>query len=327
MKSKAASVLQIVALAVATVGWSLSAIAGEIYIVDDNTIGAYPTSGATVQNTLVTVVPSEPGITGPPVGVAVSGNNLFVLSPGSSLGGAQLGAYNATTGATVNASLPVDLGLVLGVAASGGNLFVANTQNNKISEYTTSGATVKASLVTGLNNPSVVAVSGNDLFVANAGTFGSSTEFVPGSGSIGEYNATTGAVIHKTLVTGLTSNGNNYPVGIAVSGGNLFVTNLNSVAEYNASTGALESSSLIPGVVAPYGIAAFEGNLFVVDAAQSTIGEYTTSGSAVNASLITGLGSPTAITVAPEPSTCVLLTTCAAALLLFRRRAIARSHR
>jgi hypothetical protein len=183
---------------------------------------------------------------------------------------------------------------------------------------------VNASLVTGLKFPSVMAVSGNDLFVANAGTAADNgvTDFTPGSGSIGEYNATTGAVIHKTLVTGLTSNGNNYPVGIAFLGGNLFVTNLNSVAEYNASTGALERSSLIPGVVAPYGIAAFEGNLFVVDAAQSTIGEYTTSGSAVNPSLITGLGSPTAITVVPEPSICVLLTTGAAALLMIGRRAM-----
>ena len=320
MMSKAASVLQFVALAVATVGWCLPVVAGEIYVADGSTVGAYPTSGATAQNTLVSNLTNNVGNN--PVGVAVSGNDLFVLSSGDLLGGGQFGAYNATTGATINASLPVDLSTALGIAASGGNLLVANTFGDKIGEYTTSGATVNASLVTGLKNPTVMAVSGNDLFVANAGTTGNGTEFTPRSGSIGEYNATTGAVIQKTLVTGLTSNGNNYPVGIAVSGGNLFVTNLNTVAEYNASTGALESSSLLPGVVAPSGIAASQGNLYVVDAAQSTIGEYTTSGIAVNSSLITGLGSPSAIAVVPEPSSCGLLTIGAAALLIFRRRAM-----
>jgi hypothetical protein len=321
MNSKAASVLQFVALAVAMAGWSLPAVAGEIYVADGNTVGAYPTSGATAQNTLVPNLTDNAG--GPVVGVAVSGNNLFVLIQGDPLGGGQLGEYNATTGATVNASLPIGGVDVVGdMVASGTDLFVVNNQADKISEYTTSGTTVNASLVTGLKFPTAVAVSGNDLFVVNAGTGGNgTTQFAPGSGTIGEYNATTGAVIHKTLVTGLTSNGNNYPVGIAVSGGSLFVTNFNSsVSEYNASTGALESSSLIPGVVAPYGIAAYGGNLFVVDAAQSTIGEYTTSGVAVNASLITGLGSPLAITVVPEPSTYILLATGAAALLIFRRR-------
>ena len=236
MMSKAASVLQFVALAVATVGWCLPVVAGEIYVADGSTVCAYPTSGATAQNTLVSNLTNNVGNN--PVGVAVSGNDLFVLSSGDLLGGGQFGAYNATTGATINASLPVDLSTALGIAASGGNLLVANTFGDKIGEYTTSGATVNASLVTGLKNPTVMAVSGNDLFVANAGTTGNGTEFTPRSGSIGEYNATTGAVIQKTLVTGLTSNGNNYPVGIAVSGGNLFVTNLNTVAEYNASTGA-----------------------------------------------------------------------------------------
>jgi PEP-CTERM motif len=321
MKSTAASVLQIVALAVATAGWPASAMAGEVYVVDDNTIGAYPTSGATGQNTLVTVVPSDEGST--PVGVAVSGNNLFVLSSGSLLGGGQLSEYDATTGATLNGSLPVSLAVTTDIVASGGNLLVTNPEGNEIGAYTTSGTTVNAALVTGLKFPTVMAVSGNDLFVANAGTTAANgiTDFTPGSGSIGEYNATTGAVIHKTLVTGLTSTGNNYPVGITVSGGNLFVTNLTSVAEYNASTGALESSSLLPGVAAPYGIAALEGNLFVVDASRSTIGEYTTSGIAVNASLIIGLGSPSAITVVPEPSACTLLAIGVAGLLTFRRRA------
>ena len=56
-------------------------------------------------------------------------------------------------------------------------------------------------------------------------------------GTIGEYNATTGAVINASLVSGL-----NDPSGIAVSGGNLSVIEpwaAAQIGEYNATTGAV----------------------------------------------------------------------------------------
>jgi hypothetical protein len=54
---------------------------------------------------------------------------------------------------------------------------------------------------------------------------------VNGAGTVGEYNATTGATVNASLVSGLTD-----PIGIALSGGNLFVDNDGTIGEYNATT-------------------------------------------------------------------------------------------
>jgi hypothetical protein len=92
-----------------------------------------------------------------------------------------------------------------------------------------------------LNSPTGITVFGGNLLVAN------------GSGStIGEYNATTGATINASLVSGL-----HYPEGIAVFQGDLFVANINgnTIGEYNATTGATINSALVSGLNGPIGIA------------------------------------------------------------------------
>jgi hypothetical protein len=53
---------------------------------------------------------------------------------------------------------------------------------------------VSATLVSGLNTPEGIAVSGGNLWVANYNI-----------GTIGEYNATTGAAVNATLVSGLSN--------------------------------------------------------------------------------------------------------------------------
>ncbi len=60
--------------------------------------------------------------------------------------------------------------------------------------------------------------------------------------------------------------------------------------------------------------------LFVADAGLGTVGEYTTAGQVVNASLISGLPLPVNLAIIPEPSTWALLAMGAGALLLGRRR-------
>jgi hypothetical protein len=159
-----------------------------------------------------------------------------------------------------------------------------------------------------------VAVSGNDLFVA-------STSFSPIAntsvypGTVGEYNATTGAAINASLIpydnsgsqfdpfTGLPS----YPVGLAVSGNDLFVanwgqTNGTTVSEYNATTGAGINASFITGLHGPSGLALSGNNLFVVNNVGGTVGEYNaTTGAPINASFITGLNGPAALVVVPVP--------------------------
>ena len=66
------------------------------------------------------------------------------------------------------------------------------------------------------------------------------------------------------------------------------------------------------------------GYIYVANFNGGTIGEYTTSGSVVNASLVTGLRTPNgiAVTPTPEPSTLALLGAGGLALLVYawRRR-------
>jgi hypothetical protein len=89
-------------------------------------------------------------------------------------------------------------------------------------------------------------VSGGHLFVVNQGTT------AVGGGTIGEYNATTGATVNAALVSGLDS-----PTGIAVFGGNIFVVSSTdgTIGEYNATTGATVNSALVSGLQNPFDIA------------------------------------------------------------------------
>src|SRR5450759_792596 len=220
--------------------------------------------------------------------------------------------FNNTSNQGLGGLFAVLLGL-LSMNAAHAQIFVVNTSADTIGEYTNSGATVNASLVSGLNEPLGIAVSGSNLFVTNG--YGGTT----GAGTIGEYNAITGATVNASLVSGL-----NYPFGIDVSGSDLFVANNNfgtiynagTIGEYNAITGAAVNASLVSGLNYPIGLAVSGPDLFVTNANPGTIGEYTTSGATVNASLISGSGFyPTNIAVSaapvsapvPEPSTYAML--------------------
>ena len=135
--------------------------------------------------------------------------------------------------------------------------------------------------------PYAMATSGGDLYV------------LQGDGTIGWYDSL-GMFFLPDLVTGLATG---YDNSIAVSGGDLFVTQFNvanpsqtSVAEYTTD-GELVNASLITGLPGPAGIVESGGDLFLLNYWTGTIGEYTTSGAVVNASLVTGLNSPSDIAV------------------------------
>ena len=248
---------------------------------------------------------------------------LFVVNNGS----ANVGTYDATTGAVINASLLSGFSSPYGIAVSGSNVYVTDASNGTVGEYTTSGTTINANLVTGLGSPQGIVVSGGDLFVVDEG-----------NSVVGEYDATTGAVVNANLLTGFTD-----PYGIAVSGSDLFVTDegngtigeyttagatvnaslvtglqspdgivvtlgsllggdiyvtdetAGTVGDYNSVTGATINASLISGFSDPYGIAISGSDLYVTDQTNGTIGEYTTAGTTVNASLVSGLSGPTGI--------------------------------
>ena len=202
-------------------------------------VGEYDaTSGDPIDANLIS------GINGVLTGLALSGNDLYLVNPNTYT----VGEYNATTGAPINAnliSLLTSAENFVGLALSGNILFVAGNHLNTVGAYNaTTGAAINANLITA-TSPGGLALSGNDLFLAD-------NEF----GTISEYNATTGAVINANLITGLAGG----PLALALSGNTLFVANYGNadngtVGEYNALTGAAINANLVSGTYAPYTIA------------------------------------------------------------------------
>ena len=144
-------------------------------------------------------------------------------------------------------------------------------------------ALINGSFITGLSIPEGIWLSGNNLYVANNAEVNDVNPPLT-NGTIGQYNATTGAAINASLVSGL-----NQPAGVAVLGNDLFVSSLPIGSE---------SSSI--GIVGEY------------DA---------TSGAAINANFITGLADPQGLfVIAPEPSSLVMLAIGSLALLALGRR-------
>jgi DNA-binding beta-propeller fold protein YncE len=131
-----------------------------------------------------------------PVGLVLSGNELFV----SDLGNSDVGKYNANTGKAIKAGLISGLNAPAGLALKDNELFVADS-NGFVGKYDAgTGAVIKAKFIKGLGGPNGLALLGDRLFVTNYNT-----------GTVGEYATTTGAPIHAHFITGLKK-----PLGIAV---------------------------------------------------------------------------------------------------------------
>jgi hypothetical protein len=295
-----------------TFGLAATLKAQNIYVTSyiNNTIGEYGLDGSTINASLISGLPNNP------VGMAISGNDLFVASFDGGRQGSPIGEYT-TSGATVNAGLisgPVESGGLSGaldVVVSGNNLFASSQGlsdtdvDGPVGAYTTSGVVVNSGMIYPIARPWGLAISGNDLFVSSQN-----------SGTIGEYT-TSGAIVNTSLISGL-----NNPFEMVISGNDLFVANYGSgtVGEYTLS-GAVVNASLISGLDQPTGIAILGNDLFVSNTGSGTVGEYTTSGATVNSSLISGLAEPIGIAISvPEPSSIVLAGLGGLSLLLFRRR-------
>jgi WD40 repeat protein len=194
-------------------------------------------------------------------------------------------------------------GLLLGIAALGrmptraqAQLFyVSLPGSNTVGEYSAAGAAINANLITtGLNAPIWMAVSGDTLFVANTA-----------DGTIGTYNATTGAPINANFITGAGG-------GLAVSGNTLFVvcggrsTGSGTVGEYDASTGAVINANFVTGLTAPRTIAVSGNTLLVTcngsgppgSTLSGIVSAYdANTGAVINANFIKGLSNPQGLAV------------------------------
>jgi WD40 repeat protein len=118
-------------------------------------------------------------------GLSVMNGNLYTFSNNGTVS-----VFNAATGALINPTL-ITGAFGQGFTVSPLGIFVAG--GGGVKSYSLSGTLQNSTLVSGLGFPSDVAVQGNDLFVADYS-----------GGTVGEYNATTGAAINTHLITGLT---------------------------------------------------------------------------------------------------------------------------
>ena len=135
-------------------------------------------------------------------------------------------------------------------------LYVSQLGILTVSEYdTTTGAAIQSSLISRLRTPCQLVVEGNTVFVANE------------SGSVGKYNAATGAAIDPSFITGRQF----FPDGLAVQGNILFVANFGSgtVGKYDAATGHAIDADFITGAGLPTTLALSGNRLFVLDATAS----------------------------------------------------------
>jgi hypothetical protein len=118
----------------------------------------------------------------------------------------------------------------------------ATPGQNFVGEYNAAtGAAVNPALVSKLNATWGLALSasGTDLYIVSQNDIHGD----PDSGTIGDYNALTGAVKNAALISAL-----NAPGGIAASGSYLFVLVGGGIGEYNATTGgpAVATLPIVP---------------------------------------------------------------------------------
>ena len=131
---------------------------------------------------------------------------------------------------------------------------------------------MNASLVSGLNQPYGIAVSGSNLFVANYTA-------APLANTPRRERS-----VNASLVSGLVSR------GALPCLDRTCLSRTTATARLANTPRRVDRERLAGlGVDGPHGIAVSGSNLFVTNDGKGTIGEYTTSGAVVNASLVSGL--------------------------------------
>jgi len=261
---------------------SAGAARAQVYVVSgiNNNVGTYdPVTGATLNANLIT------GLSGPDA-ITIARGSVYVATntPDATNRYSLTGASLAT---------PFISGYGADLEITGNDVFMP-TFFQTVGKFTSSGTVVNDTFITSpalLDHPGDIIRSGNTLYIT-----------VEGNGSVATYNATTGAVINTSFITGLSN-----PVALALGNNVLYVANFgsDSIGVYNATTGAVINASLITGLNDPVDIALFGGFLYVANRNSGQIGKYdANSGLAVDASFIS-VTYPTGVAVAFDKSTAI----------------------
>ncbi len=174
-----------------------------------------------------------------------------------------------------------------------GQILVTSYSQGTVALYDFSGALINASFISGLNQPTHLAldVEGN-IYVVNSK-----------NNTVGKYTIsgqTVNAALFQTVSSGFYSMS-----GIAIdASGNIFVVQSMgsaNVAVYTTSGAMVQDPLINLTSTGPRGLALDGlGNLYVAKNSSGTVGKYTTSGTTVNHSLITGLNGPSSVAVDPD---------------------------
>jgi sugar lactone lactonase YvrE len=275
-----------------------------------NTIGAYNTSGGTINSTLISDL-----YNGGAVGLGFYDNNLYVVNQGGAANVGNIQVYS-TTGTLLNPNLLSGLNFPHAIAFdSQGFMYVSTSGNNffgAIEKYTAAGQLVNKTLITGTGSIGhMVCDDGGNLYVSKNG-----------ANQISLYR-TTGETVNAGFITGL-----NFPEGMALDGsGNLFVANSGSgtIGQYTTG-GVAVNPALVTGLTTPTDLALdASGRLFVANGgtatpAASAIRIYSNTGSLINANAAPGVYGVIDIVIVPEPAAATMIALGLGLFLLDRRR-------
>ncbi|MEO6846304.1 MAG: PEP-CTERM sorting domain-containing protein [Chthoniobacterales bacterium] len=169
-------------------------------------------------------------------------------------------------------------------------IYVAFGNSGVVGTYSTSGSSVNSSFIS-IDHPYGINLNSGSLYVGTL-TSGQST-----SAAVNRFNATTGVAISAPLQS------YGAPViDLALYGGNVYTAYFgnNNVGEYSATVpqSVVSHGIISGGLGSPRGVA-FDagGTLYVSSYSGGTVGTYTSTGTPINASLITGVTNPWGIAV------------------------------
>lgn len=281
-------------LAAVIFGLALAALAqAQIYVSNPLGIRVYTLDGTLLEDDLI------PGFSGSnDARYAISGTDMFVTNFMDPVVRRYTTAGTLVNGAVYDA-LALDLTNVgaQDIILVGSTLYVAHPQYifSPVFTLATNGTLLGAPFIAEgvLQDPRSMAVSGSTLYILSAS-----------DGTVGTYDANTGAAINPTFIAGLTSAG-----ALALSGADLFVRwqdgDDNVISRYNANTGALVSANLIPSLTTASWVSVAGGSLYVGH--EGGIGQYGFDGTEIDAQLIADVTYPGFFLVVPqaipEPST------------------------
>jgi hypothetical protein len=158
-------------------------------------------------------------------------------------------------------------------------VYVGSERKGVSAYHTATGEVINSDLVVMDRgaDPYALMIAGNTLYVGDA------------SGrTVGTYDATTGAPINATLITGLSS-----PRGLLLFGSDILVADGSRVGRYRASNGSAVNVAFITGVSRVVAIVLSGNTLYVAQDGVNRVGTFNaTTGAPINPSFITGLSTP-----------------------------------